>query len=65
MKNRKDPTNPLHAQTQIVHDAIKDVVHDAACRMHSSKRHERIEAQLQQVSQEVTDMVRHIKQSLE
>jgi dsDNA-specific endonuclease/ATPase MutS2 len=53
----------LHARSQIVHDAIKDVVHDAACRTHASKRAERIEEQLRQVSDEVTNMVRHIKES--
>jgi uncharacterized protein (UPF0335 family) len=63
MMDGKDLSRSLHAQSQIVHDAIKDVVHDAACRTHASKRQERLEEQLRQVSQEVTDMVRRMKQS--
>jgi hypothetical protein len=61
----QDLASTLHARTQIVHDAIKDVVHDAGCRTHTSKRQERIEAQLEQVSREVTDMVKRMKHSLE
>lgn len=61
----QDLAKSLHAQTQIVHDAIRDVVHDAECRTHTSKRQERIEAQLEQVSREVTDMVKRMKHSLE
>ena len=57
----QDISKSFHTQSQIVHDAIKDVVHDAARRTHASRRQERIEEQLRQVSQEVTETVKRMK----
>lgn len=57
----QDIAKTFHAKTQVVHDAIKGVAHDAACRTHTSKEHERLEAQLRKVSEEVTEMFRSLK----
>jgi len=44
----------LHARPVIVHDAIKEVVHDCACHHHLSRLHDYREVQLQQLSRQVT-----------
>lgn len=51
----EDLYKSLHARNEIMHEAIKDVVHDAACRCHTSTLPERVEAQLRHVAQEVTE----------
>ena len=51
----------LHARSQLVHDAIKEVAHDAACRSHWSTHHARLEAQLRQISQTVTEIAQSLK----
>ncbi len=45
-----------------VHEAIKSVAHDMACRSHFSKHEERLEGRLRQVSQEVTEAARRLKE---
>jgi hypothetical protein len=48
----------LHQHNQYSRDAIKDCVHDLACRCHGDRTHSRIEAQLQQLSRQVTEQAR-------
>jgi uncharacterized protein Yka (UPF0111/DUF47 family) len=60
-----DPDNfiqSLQERSDAVHDAIKSVAHDVACRSHFSRHEERLEGRLRQVSEEVTDAARRLKE---
>ena len=59
-----DPDNffqSLQEHSDAVHEAIKNVAHDMACRSHFIKHEERLEGQLRQVSEEVTKAARRLK----
>jgi hypothetical protein len=60
----EDPLKLFHQRSQIVHDAIMDAVHDAACRSHEASLQERVEAQLHKVSDEVTEAARKLKEQI-
>jgi len=60
----EDPLQTFHQRNQIVHEAILDAVHDAACRSHEANLQERIEAQLHKVSDEVTEAARRLKEQI-
>lgn len=57
-----DVYQSLHERHQVVHEAIKSVAHDAACRCHVVKRDERLEALLWEISRDATEAARRLKE---